>query len=163
MGFIEVDTVAAATYMVGDGLGWTVPSTYPITSLRLPPRLSCGIDFVRRIVNVMSILISAFNWTGTHNVAEVSKAEYDNCTQVVSVLGSPVEIQLLKGGSNYYICTVDSHCNLGQKLSITVGSSTAAPTSPSNSASSTAFDSSVLVPAFITIACLNLLCHNTRH
>ncbi|KAL3745170.1 hypothetical protein ACJRO7_014302 [Eucalyptus globulus] len=151
MGFIEVDTVAAATYMVGDGLGWTVPS---------------NVSYYQSWAASKTFMVGdklSFNWTGTHNVAEVSKAEYDNCTQVVSVLGSPVEIPLLKGGSNYYICTVDSHCNLGQKLSITVESSTVAPTSPSNSASSTTFDSSVLVPAFITIACLNLLCHNTRH
>ncbi|KAF8034489.1 hypothetical protein BT93_C0719 [Corymbia citriodora subsp. variegata] len=152
-GFVEVDmAAAAATYTVGDGLGWTVPS---------------NVSYYQSWATSKSFTVGdklSFNWTGTHNVAEVSKAEYDNCTQVVSVLGSPVDIQLLKGRSYHYICTVDSHCELGQKLSITVGSSTpTTPTSPSNSASSTALDSSILVPTFLTIACLNVLCHYTHH
>ncbi|KAL3745168.1 hypothetical protein ACJRO7_014300 [Eucalyptus globulus] len=81
-GFMEVDTVAAATYMVGDRLGWTVPS---------------NVSYYQSWAASKTFMVGdklSFNWTGTHNVAEVSKAEYDNCTQVVSVLGSPVEIQL---------------------------------------------------------------------
>ncbi|KAF8034497.1 hypothetical protein BT93_C0726 [Corymbia citriodora subsp. variegata] len=151
-GFIEVDMAAAATYTVGEELGWTVPS---------------NMSYYQSWANSKSFMVGdklSFNWTGTHNVAEVSKAEYDNCTQVISDLGSPVDIQLLKGGSYHYICTVNSNCELGQKLSITVGSSAPTPpTSPSNSASSTALASSILVPTFLTVTCLNLLCHYTRH
>ncbi|XP_030446163.2 umecyanin-like [Syzygium oleosum] len=138
-GFIHA-AAAATTYTVGDELGWTVPS---------------NISYYQSWAASKTFMVGdqlSFNWTGTHNVAEVSKAEYDNCTQVVSVMGSPVNIKLLKGGSYHYICTVDSHCELGQKLSITVGSSAAAPASPSNSAPSTPLDSSVLVSACITIA-----------
>ncbi|KAI6681635.1 hypothetical protein NL676_035516 [Syzygium grande] len=138
-GFIKVHAAAATTYTVGDELGWTVPQHI------LLPVLGCLKTFM--VGDQLS-----FNWTRTHNVAEVSKAEYDNCTQVVPVLGSPGYIKLLKGESYHYICTVGSHCELGQKLSITVGSSAATPASPSNSAPSTPLDSSVLVSACITIA-----------
>ncbi|XP_056162423.1 umecyanin-like [Syzygium oleosum] len=137
-GFIKVHR-AAATYTVGDELGWTVPS---------------NISYYQSWAASKTFMVGdklSFNWTGTHNVAEVSKAEYDNCTQVVPFLGSPGDIKLLEGGSYHYICTVDSHCKLGQKLSITVGSAAAAPASPSNSAPSMPLDSSVLVSAYITI------------
>ncbi|XP_030511326.1 umecyanin-like [Rhodamnia argentea] len=147
--FLKVDAAAAvATYTVGDELGWTVPS-----NISYYQSWSASKNFM--VGDKLS-----FNWTGTHNVAEVSEAEYDNCTQVVSVLGSPVDIRLLKGGSCYYICTVDSHCKLGQKLFITVGvgSSAAAP-SPSNSAPMMALGTGILVSAFITIVSLNLLCY----
>ncbi|KAF8034521.1 hypothetical protein BT93_C0748 [Corymbia citriodora subsp. variegata] len=145
-GFIEVDTAAAATYTVGEELGWTV-----LSNMSYYQSWAASKSFM------LSIGRGRTMWPKY-------RRPYDNCTQVISALGSPVDIQLLKGGSYHYICTVNSNCELGQKLSITFGSSAPTPpTSPSNSASSTALASSILVPTFLTVTCLNLLCHYTRH
>ncbi|KAF8024911.1 hypothetical protein BT93_F1915 [Corymbia citriodora subsp. variegata] len=69
-----------------------------------------------------------FVWNGTHNVANVSKEEYDSCTKVSSVFqgGDPFAFTLPAdaNGLYYFICTVDSHCENGQKLAITAISPT---------------------------------------
>lgn len=66
-----------------------------------------------------------FNWTGTHSVAEVSKADYDKC-RTKSPDGeihetSPANYTLNSNGTHYFICTVDSHCDRGQKVTINIG------------------------------------------
>ncbi|KAI6681632.1 hypothetical protein NL676_035513 [Syzygium grande] len=135
-GFIHV-AAAATDYTVGDELGWTVP---PNISYYQSWAASKNFTVGDRLF---------FNWTGNHTVAEVSKAEHDNCTQPGNFFSSPgLYLGFSNGGSHYYICTVDSHCKLGQKLSIIVA---AAPSTP--------LYSSVLVSACITIA---LLCHYTH-
>ncbi|KAL6223873.1 hypothetical protein ACLB2K_002730 [Fragaria x ananassa] len=106
----------AVEYVVGDSLGWTLHQTPPSIQIGLPPR-----HFI-------------FNWTGNHNVALPTKEEYDNCSDLQSYLGSPVSVELT-AGSNYYFCTVGDHCEQGQKVTITVGSSS--PTSAPSGAHAT--------------------------
>jgi hypothetical protein len=67
-------------------------------------------------------------------VAEVSEADYNNCTKVSSVTASPFKFTPPTAGSYYIICTVDDHCEQGQKFSFNVNGSPAEP--PSSSASS---------------------------
>ncbi|KAH8481613.1 hypothetical protein H0E87_029189, partial [Populus deltoides] len=84
--------------------------------------------------------------TGTHDVATVSKSDYDNCNrgnQNNVVTNGPATIALNATGNQYYFCTFSDHCNKGQKLAITVAASstpsppsppgTPAPTTPSSS------------------------------
>ncbi|KAI4379479.1 hypothetical protein MLD38_005770 [Melastoma candidum] len=113
----------ATTYTVGDAFGWAVPSNTSYYQ-------TWAADKTFVVGDVLN-----FTWTGTHDVADnISKADYDACTKVGTVLGSPVLIKLETNGSQYYICTVGPHCSLGQKLAITVMASTTNSTTPSPSA-----------------------------
>ncbi|XP_058206879.1 cucumber peeling cupredoxin-like [Rhododendron vialii] len=108
---------AADTYTVGDDLGWTVPPGGPIA-------YSVWAD--KETFEVGDTLV--FNWTGTHNVARVStKAEFDNCTanNVIGTIqtASPANFTLDTNVTHYFICTIESHCYLGQKVEITFGNS----------------------------------------
>ena len=83
-----------------------------------------------------------FTWGGTHNVYEsASKSDFDSCAKSG---GTEVGAQASGGsyskvfdtpGTFYYICTVGSHCNSGQKMAITVteGVATSPPPSPAPS------------------------------
>ncbi|KAF8016978.1 hypothetical protein BT93_H2239 [Corymbia citriodora subsp. variegata] len=124
-------TAAATEYVVGDTRGWTVPPN--ITAAYY---VECAAGKTFKGGDTLK-----FVWNGTHNVANVSKEEYDSCTKVSSVFqgGDPFAFTLPAdaNGLYYFICTVDSHCENGQKLAITAISPT--PTeSPNSSASWTA-------------------------
>ncbi|KAG6718812.1 hypothetical protein I3843_04G161800 [Carya illinoinensis] len=99
---------SAGFYGVGDSLGWNVP-----------PNTSYYSDWATNKTFFLGDQFS-FNWTGTHNLAEVSKADYDNCTKVSSYFGSPLIFTPQSTGSHYFICTVDDHCERGQKVALTV-------------------------------------------
>ncbi|XP_058206878.1 umecyanin-like [Rhododendron vialii] len=75
-----------------------------------------------------------FNYaTGAHDVAEVSKTAYEGCTSTTTITlatTGPTNITLSTAGEHYYICTVGSHCNGGQKLAINVTASTTTSTPP---------------------------------
>ncbi|CAL0304968.1 unnamed protein product [Lupinus luteus] len=65
--------------------------------------------------------------TGNQMASEVSRADYDNCTKVVSGFagnGGVTVLQqtLLTSGPLYFICPIDDHCVKGQKFSINVES-----------------------------------------
>ncbi|KAL5537385.1 hypothetical protein UlMin_045756 [Ulmus minor] len=129
-------SVAATTYVVGDSTNWAIP---PSTSTY--SNWAANKTFV-----VGDILV--FNFAqGQHDVSQVTKAGYDSCngTGAISMQqNSPANITLQTAGELYYICSVDGHCNAGQKLAINVTgdstgatppSSTATPTPPSTTAS----------------------------
>ncbi|KAH7546362.1 hypothetical protein FEM48_Zijuj01G0192600 [Ziziphus jujuba var. spinosa] len=130
---LQINGASATTYVVGDSLGWTVP---PNTSFYTEWSSSKTFDIGDEVL---------FNWTGNHNVAEVSSlAEYENCANPGIVIGSAVTVNPLENGSRFFICTVDDHCEAGQKVIITVGSptntsSTASPAPSPSSASSLSF------------------------
>ncbi|KAL2493469.1 Blue copper protein [Abeliophyllum distichum] len=69
--------------------------------------------------------ILVFNFmTNQHNVLRVPKTSYDECSKD-NAIGSaittgPAKITLDSAGEHYYICTVGNHCQMGQKLAITV-------------------------------------------
>ncbi|KAI9117226.1 hypothetical protein K1719_011392 [Acacia pycnantha] len=74
-----------------------------------------------------------FNWTGNQNVADVRKEDYNNYTtntrapsknRPIVFTGSPnmtvFAFTLVNPGPHNYICTIDDHCERGQKFSIDV-------------------------------------------
>ncbi|KAF8393192.1 hypothetical protein HHK36_021433 [Tetracentron sinense] len=139
----------AVTYTVGDSLGWTTPPGGAIAYS------TWANQHTFRVGDNLF-----FNWTGNHNVAEVSsETDYDNCNQknVEMTLGSPeVNVPLTTKKDYYYICTVASHCSLGQKVKISVKSASGSPTSSTNStASSLAVGSFSAVLFSIVIAFLH--------
>ncbi|KAH6803243.1 hypothetical protein C2S51_034689 [Perilla frutescens var. frutescens] len=116
-----VGNAAAATYVVGDTLGWRVPNN--------PSDYSNWAS--RHIFRVGDVLVFNF-MTNLHDVAQVTKAAYDGCssaTPILLVMTGPWNVTLNSTGDHYYICTFNSHCGLGQKLAINV--TTASSPSPS--------------------------------
>ncbi|KAA8535123.1 hypothetical protein F0562_030126 [Nyssa sinensis] len=106
----------ADTHVVGDSLGWTTPPGGPIAYSTWANRQ----DF-----QIGDVIV--FNWTGNHNVAQVSRADFDNCTTTNPVqTTSPANFTLTSNETTYYICTVSSHCYVGQKVEIRIGGSSAA-------------------------------------
>ncbi|KAF4398742.1 hypothetical protein G4B88_028105 [Cannabis sativa] len=113
-------SVVATTYTVGDSTSWSIPSSPNAYST-----WAAGKSF-----KVGDILVFNF-MSGQHDVAEVTKANYDSCSGTNPIsrqTSSPLSITLQKTGGHYYICTVPGHCNAGQKLAINVtGASSPAP------------------------------------
>lgn len=109
--------VTAEEHTVGGELLWTIPPAGSIAYTAWARTRSFDLGD--------TIL---FNWTGTHDVAKVSKADYDNCTKtnpiVPIVTTSPANFTVTNE-TQYFICTVSTHCNLGQKVTIGLESSAA--------------------------------------
>ncbi|XP_058113512.1 blue copper protein-like [Magnolia sinica] len=119
-------TAAATTHVVGDSTGWAIPSG---GGAQFYINWANGKTF--RVGDTLSFAFTAQQ----HDVAEVTKAEYDACTStnpIGSILTtSPANVTLNTTGSHYYICAVSGHCAAGQKLTVNViPSSTTAPSSP---------------------------------
>ncbi|KAE9584828.1 hypothetical protein Lal_00024296 [Lupinus albus] len=114
MGFMIIAT-GATEYTVGESFGWDTPTNESFYQ-----------DWAtNKTFLVGDILI--FNISGTKMVSEVSKADYDNCTQVVSGVGGNgneivFSMTLSTSGPRYFICPIDNDCVRGQKLSINVES-----------------------------------------
>ncbi|KAK1418474.1 hypothetical protein QVD17_27619 [Tagetes erecta] len=113
-------TIAQTTHVVGDTLGWTIPSNGAAAYTTWASQQT----FI-----VGDILV--FNYeNGQHDVAEVSAAAYDPCssTNPLSLATTaPTSLTLTNAGPHYYICTFTSHCQIGQKLAINVSTSTTTP------------------------------------
>ncbi|KAJ7956718.1 blue copper protein-like [Quillaja saponaria] len=130
----------STTYTVGDESGWTIS-----------PR---GAAFYEswasgKTFSVGDVLV--FNFAnGAHNVAEVTKTNYNSCTtsSPISLKSSPpVRVTLTKAGEHFYLCAVPTHCSLGQKLAINVtGRSTATPPSATTTPSTPSPTSTVASP-----------------
>ncbi|XP_076934344.1 uclacyanin 1-like [Bidens hawaiensis] len=120
--------MAQTTHVVGDALGWTIPSggAAAYTTWASQQTFIVGDTLV-------------FNFTnGLHDVAEVSAAAYDPCTStnpISLITTGPATLALTTAGSHYYICTFTSHCQIGQKLAINVSASTTSPPTPTTPAS----------------------------
>lgn len=69
--------------------------------------------------------------TGKHNVVQVPKASYDNCSSNGAIgdviKAGPVNVTLNSTGDRHYICSIGTHCQSGQKLSIRVLNSSSTP------------------------------------
>ncbi|KAL7600303.1 hypothetical protein Lser_V15G23968 [Lactuca serriola] len=121
-------TTAQTTYVVGDALGWNIPPNGPSAYTTWAST---------QTFRVGDVLLFNFT-TGFHNVAEVSQAAYGPCTTTNSIsiaATGPARVTLNAPGTHYYICTVGTHCQIGQKLTINVSdvSATPAPTpTPAN-------------------------------
>ncbi|KAF8393186.1 hypothetical protein HHK36_021427 [Tetracentron sinense] len=103
--------------------------------------------------------ILVFNWTGSHDVARVSESDYESCTKTpIGTIQStsPASVTLTTEEDHYFICTVSSHCSLGQKVKIDVESASGSPaSSPSSAASSLAVSGISAVFFSIVIAFLH--------
>ncbi|KAF5459177.1 hypothetical protein F2P56_023155 [Juglans regia] len=149
-----IDAATAVTHEVGDStVGWDVPSSTSFyTTWASAQKFSVG-DILE------------FKWTATHDVLEVTKTEYDDCTKTNGepMSTSPVSVTLTNTTSRYFICTVGPHCTNGQKLAVTsvaeTNSTTTPKTSPpSPSGSSASMPTAALVPALLsTIAIISFL------
>ncbi|KAL5538985.1 hypothetical protein UlMin_045521 [Ulmus minor] len=127
------EVVASVTYEVGDSTGWTIPSST---------------DFYSEWAESKTFHVGdelSFNWSGSHDVAEVSEREYENCTKTSNVFGSPLTINLTSTGNHYFICTVDTHCERGQKLAVDVSYSNYFPPGSSSSPASSTATGALLV------------------
>ncbi|KAI3827383.1 hypothetical protein L1987_01456 [Smallanthus sonchifolius] len=116
-------TVAQTRHSVGDALGWTIP----------PGGAAAYATWAsQQTFTVGDTLVFNFT-TGLHNVAEVSQSEYDPCTSTNTLSlnpSGPTTVTLTRPGTHYYICTMVSHCQIGQKLTINVSPPTATAISP---------------------------------
>ncbi|OIT26497.1 PREDICTED: blue copper protein-like [Nicotiana attenuata] len=114
-------SMAQQTHVVGDALAWSVPNGGAAAYTTWASRKTFAVG---------DILVFNFT-TGLHSVAEVSKANFDSCNTAnpISIsTNGPTNITLRSAGSHYYLCTLPSHCTLGQKLAINVsGSASPAP------------------------------------
>ncbi|CAH1426503.1 unnamed protein product [Lactuca virosa] len=114
------DTVAQTTHVVGDALGWNIPPNGPSAYTNWASR---------QTFRVGDVLLFNFT-TGFHNVAEVAQAAYAPCTTAnpISIATTgPARVTLNAPGTHYYICTVGTHCQIGQKLTINVSAASATP------------------------------------
>ncbi|KAI4328703.1 hypothetical protein L6164_021038 [Bauhinia variegata] len=102
-----IGATQATEYKVGDSFGWNVPTNQSFYS-----------DWAASISNYQTFSVGdklVFNWTGTHNVANVSKDDYENCSAAASPWGSSANdtsylVNITESGPHLYICTVGNHC-----------------------------------------------------
>ncbi|KAK4784055.1 hypothetical protein SAY86_018423 [Trapa natans] len=62
-----------------------------------------------------------FQYYPSHDVTEVSKAEYDSCqasNPIVAYVGGLSLIPLTSPGKRYFICSIPGHCSAGMKLAV---------------------------------------------
>ncbi|KAH7866578.1 hypothetical protein Vadar_022232 [Vaccinium darrowii] len=122
---------AQTTYVVGDSLGWTIPSN--------------GAEAYISWASNKTFMVGdslIFNFaTNAHDVLQVTKDSYDACTDTnpigSAITTGPASVNLTTAGDHYYICTYGRHCQSGQKLTITVsasGTPGSAPPPPSTTA-----------------------------
>ncbi|GFP88965.1 cucumber peeling cupredoxin [Phtheirospermum japonicum] len=111
-------SAAQNVHVVGDEMGWDIPSNASV---------SYNNWVSGRTFMVGDILV--FNFVSNqHDVVRVPQASYTACSQDNAIgdiiTTGPVNITLNSAGDHYYICTLGGHCNAGQRLAITVVSST---------------------------------------
>ncbi|KAL0337478.1 UNVERIFIED_CONTAM: hypothetical protein Scaly_2022900 [Sesamum calycinum] len=123
-----VGNAAAATYVVGDSLGWTVPPGGPVAYSTWASQ---------HVFTVGDVLVFNFS-TGLHDAAYVTKAGFDGCSSnspIALATVGPASFTLNSTGEHHYICTFGQHCSLGQKLAINV-TAASTPTAPAPAPSS---------------------------
>ncbi|KAF8036582.1 hypothetical protein BT93_C2337 [Corymbia citriodora subsp. variegata] len=128
--WVMLRSVEAATYMVGDATGWTNTA-------------NGGASFYSswassKTFKVGDILV--FNFvSGQHDVSVASESDFSSCgtsNTITFLTTPPVNYTLTTNGIVYFICTHDSHCSQGQKLSVTVGTGSGPTTTPPSSTTS---------------------------
>ncbi|XP_010909861.1 umecyanin [Elaeis guineensis] len=74
-----------------------------------------------------------FKYGSTHDVVEVTKANYDSCSTSGAIsthTGGNTVISLNSTGKRYFICGTPGHCAAGMKVEINVVAASSPPTSP---------------------------------
>ncbi|KAL6965810.1 hypothetical protein U1Q18_036871 [Sarracenia purpurea var. burkii] len=120
---------AQTSHVVGDTLGWTVPSggSAAYTTWASSQNFSVG-----------DVLVFEYS-TRAHDVAQVTKANFDSCSSANPIslaTTGPTSIPVTSSGDHYFICTVGNHCSDGQKLAISVSTATTSSPSPSGTTTS---------------------------
>ncbi|XP_008776471.1 uclacyanin-2-like [Phoenix dactylifera] len=72
-----------------------------------------------------------FKYTSTHDVVEVTKANYDSCSTSNAIdthTGGNTVIPLNSTGNRYFICGTPGHCASGMKVEISVAAASSPPT-----------------------------------
>ncbi|XP_010534088.1 PREDICTED: blue copper protein-like [Tarenaya hassleriana] len=72
-----------------------------------------------------------FKYGAGHTVDEVNESDYKSCTvgnSISSDSTGSTSISLKTPGTHFFICAVPGHCSSGMKLSVTVSSAGANPT-----------------------------------
>ncbi|GKD15771.1 cucumber peeling cupredoxin-like protein, partial [Tanacetum coccineum] len=111
-------------HVVGDALGWTIPLNGEATYTTWASQ---------QTFNVGDTLLFNFP-TGFHTVAEISQAAYGPCSSINTLSFNPIgpaTVTLTRPGAHYFICTIISHCQIGQKLTINVSPARTSASSPS--------------------------------
>ncbi|KAB2028936.1 hypothetical protein ES319_D05G130100v1 [Gossypium barbadense] len=114
-------TAAQTVHVVGDDLGWTVPQNgaTAYSNWAASKRFLIG-----------DILVFNFT-TNEHDVLQVPKASFDECSDDNPIgnmlINGPTNVTLNSTGEQYYICTIARHCELGQRLAITVSATSSSP------------------------------------
>ncbi|KAL5746480.1 hypothetical protein ACOSP7_027626 [Xanthoceras sorbifolium] len=105
--------VESRPHVVGKNFGWKVPDND---------------SFYRdwtdsRFFTVGDELVFMYT-SGTHNVMEVSKKDFETCTKDNIIRknfkGPTTFVELNRAGIHYYICDFQQHCLNGMKLTVTV-------------------------------------------
>ncbi|KAG9138095.1 hypothetical protein Leryth_001346 [Lithospermum erythrorhizon] len=117
---LVVEKADAATFIVGDTMGWRVPS---------------GADAYatwasRHTFSVGDTLV--FNFHRDH-LMPVTKEAFDACNSsaIIQLLTiGPANVTLTTPGKEYFICTFGQHCVAGQKLAVNVTGSSISPSPP---------------------------------
>ncbi|GJZ04829.1 cucumber peeling cupredoxin-like protein [Tanacetum coccineum] len=114
-------TVAQTRHVVGDSIGWTIPTN------GAGAYTTWAASQTFRVNDTLF-----FNFTtGAHNVQEVSQSAYGPCTvanPISTETNGPATITLRTAGNHYYICAFGTHCQAGQKVTVNVvGGSTPTP------------------------------------
>ncbi|KAI3724970.1 hypothetical protein L1987_64739 [Smallanthus sonchifolius] len=146
-------TVAQTSHVVGDTTGWTIPPGGNATYITWASS---------QTFTVGDTLVFNFA-TNAHDVAEVREEAYGPCTTANPISTNntgPAILTLTRPGNHYYICTFGTHCQAGQKLTITVAESSTTPappgstTPPSPPAPSSASSFTAVVPITFLAAAL---------
>ncbi|KAL9443346.1 hypothetical protein AB3S75_016663 [Citrus x aurantiifolia] len=107
------NTAAETTHVVGGDLGWQIPPGGAIAYVTWASMQTFAVG---------DILLFNFT-TGQQDVASVTKEAYENCNPASPIsrkTTGPAEFSLEAAGDYYFICTLELHCTLGQKLAIHV-------------------------------------------
>ncbi|XP_059431621.1 umecyanin-like [Corylus avellana] len=111
---VMMGTATTATlYEIGDSAGWAVP-----------PKNACYAIWATK---------KTFFLGDSLDVVEVTEDKYNNCSTTTPIGAikktSPANFTLTSNATRYFICTVDNHCKLGQKVTIRIGEETASASS----------------------------------
>ncbi|XP_050381988.1 uclacyanin 1 [Argentina anserina] len=119
---VLIELAAAATYIVGGTNGGWDAST------NLQTWASSQKFLVGDTLN--------FQYSPSHNVLEVSKADYDSCqasNSIQAYSGGSTMIPLSSAGKRYFICGTMGHCSQGMKLEVDTSLATTSTPPPTAS------------------------------
>ncbi|XP_030462479.1 uclacyanin 1-like [Syzygium oleosum] len=110
-----IEVAAAASYTVGGSGGWDTSTDFQTWASS--QKFIVGDTLV-------------FRYTPTHDVTEVTKADYDSCqatSPIKTSTGGSTTVSLTSPGKRYFICATPGHCAAGMKLEVDTLAATSSP------------------------------------